>query len=142
MDVCRVCQAKAEDVHHIKFQCTADDNNMIGNINKDTESNLVPLCKKCHDAVHNGNLRIDGYLQTSEGISLDYKFLEEEKLQEKKQNRKKYDDKQIAIIKGLKNTQSESKIKLSQKYIINKLLTEHQISISSSTLKKIWNNKY
>jgi DNA mismatch repair protein MutS len=142
VDVCRVCQAKAEDVHHIKFQCTADDNNMIGNINKDTESNLVPLCKKCHDAVHNGNLRIDGYLQTSEGISLDYKFLEEEKLQEKKQNRKKYDDKQIAIIKGLKNTQSESKIKLSQKYIINKLLTEHQISISSSTLKKIWNNKY
>ena len=142
VDDCQVCQAKAEDVHHIKFQCTADSNNMIGSIKKDSESNLVPLCKKCHDQVHNGNLIIDGYLQTSEGITLDFKFLEAEKIKEKKQKRKKYSDKQIAVIKEFQNQSLESKIKLSQKYIINKLLTEHQISISSSTLKKIWNDSY
>ena len=31
VDKCEICDKKAEDTHHIKFQCTADKNGIIGN---------------------------------------------------------------------------------------------------------------
>ena len=41
------------DTHHINMQCSADTN---GNINKqfhkNTQHNLVVLCKECHIKVH------------------------------------------------------------------------------------------
>ncbi len=74
IDKCQVCEGPGDDVHHIQFQCNADNNGKIGNIHKNRESNLVVLCKKCHNSVHHprGKLKINGYLETSEGIILDY----------------------------------------------------------------------
>ena len=88
VDNCNVCGDKAEDVHHIKFQCTADLNNMIDHIEKNVKSNLVPLCKCCHDKVHNKDLLINGYVMTSNGIKLDFKYLSKEDYVLKKNNRK------------------------------------------------------
>jgi DNA mismatch repair protein MutS len=71
--VCEICGKDAEDVHHIKFQCTADMNKMIdGAIQKDTKSNLVPLCKDCHNSVHHGGIDIFGFKMTSNGVALDW----------------------------------------------------------------------
>ncbi len=74
IDKCQVCNSPGEDVHHIQFQCNADNNGKIGNIDKNRESNLVVLCKKCHNSVHHprGTLKITGYIETSEGIQLHY----------------------------------------------------------------------
>ncbi len=71
---CQVCNSPGEDIHHIQFQCTADNNGKIGNIDKNRESNLVVLCKKCHNSVHHpkGTLKINGYIETSTGIELHY----------------------------------------------------------------------
>lgn len=71
---CQVCNSPGEDVHHIQFQCSADNNGKIGSIDKNRESNLVVLCKKCHNSVHHpeGTLKIQGYLETSTGIELHY----------------------------------------------------------------------
>ena len=33
-------------------------------------SNLVPLCRACHDIVHNEKIKILGKTQTSKGIKL------------------------------------------------------------------------
>ena len=85
VDRCMVCNEKAEDVHHIKFQCTADMNKMIGHIQKDTRSNLVPLCKQCHIRVHNDNLKINGYIQTDKGIVLDFEYIDKKSNEEKKE---------------------------------------------------------
>lgn len=71
-DKCNVCSDKAVDVHHIRFQKDADCYGYINGIHKNSESNLVPICKKCHNDVHAGKIVIEGYKKTLEGIILSY----------------------------------------------------------------------
>ena len=49
---------------------------------------MVALCKDCHNKVHNDNLVINGYIQTSSGIELDYSYLEKNELEKKKKKKK------------------------------------------------------
>jgi DNA mismatch repair protein MutS len=60
------------DTHHIKFQCNADTNSFNGHFHKNSKFNLVCLCKECHVKVHNGNINIRGYIDTSQGKTLDF----------------------------------------------------------------------
>jgi DNA mismatch repair protein MutS len=60
------------DTHHIKFQCTADDNNFTGHHHKNAAYNLVSLCKRCHMEVHEGKFIIQGYIQTTTGRKLEH----------------------------------------------------------------------
>jgi DNA mismatch repair protein MutS len=101
IDKCLICNAKGEDVHHIQFQCTANKIGMIGSIHKNRESNLVVLCKECHQKVHSNQLIIRGYLDTSEGIELDYSYPTKEEVEEKNKSNKKYNDDHIAYIMSL-----------------------------------------
>ena len=138
VDKCGVCDAVAEDVHHIKFQSTADADDIIdGHIDKNVESNLVPLCKKCHTDVHNNKLQIDGYKQTSKGIKLQYHEVPTEQFAEHKQSRKKYDTEIVEFIKQLKTGS-----KLSNKNLKIILEKEHDIKISQATIIKIINDSY
>lgn len=73
---CEICKEPAVHTHHIKFQCTADDNGMIGVIHKNDKFNLVPLCESCHESVHHDKIKIDGWKRTSEGLELDYERFE------------------------------------------------------------------
>ena len=41
-----------------------------GSIQRDSKSNLVPLCKECHNKVHHDSLKIFGYKMTSNGVLL------------------------------------------------------------------------
>ena len=135
---CEVCDAPAEDVHHIKFQCTADKDDIIdGHIDKNVESNLVPLCKKCHNDVHNNKLQIEGYKQTSKGVKLQFNEVSQEEYTELKQSRKKYNKEIIDFIKQMKIENKTSNKNL--KIILEK---EHDIKISQSTIIKIINGSY
>ena len=138
VDLCEICGNTAEDTHHIKFQCNANADNIIGkSIQKDIGSNLVPLCKPCHVKTHNGELNINGYIQTSIGVKLDYNVLSEEEVQIKIKSRKKYTPTQIAVIKELKEIQGITQVRA-----IGILEKTHNIKISNSTLSKVWANKY
>lgn len=82
LDKCEICAytpIKSTDIpldtHHIKFQCSADSNNFNGHFHKNSTFNLVCLCKACHIRVHNNQIKIDGYIQTTDGVKLDYVFL-------------------------------------------------------------------
>lgn len=71
------CPNKAEVTHHIHFQSNANDMGFIDNIQKNHKSNLLPLCRKCHDMLHDqtiGHYRyiVHGYIMTSNGPVLDY----------------------------------------------------------------------
>ena len=135
---CLICDNDAEDVHHIKFQCEANNNKIIDDfLVKDNKSNLVPLCKICHNKVHNGNLEIYGYKQTSNGIVLDYNFIDKLTLEDKKNKKKKYDNNKIKIIRNV-----YSNNKTSKKNMCLFLEKTHDIKISVATFNKIINNKY
>lgn len=70
LDKCQICGQKAEETHHIGFQCTAGDDNFIGHYHKNIMANLVPLCQTCHMEVHakDSKLIIEGYKETSSGL--------------------------------------------------------------------------
>lgn len=82
VDKCAVCGNPASETHHIQYQCTADENGFITNgssmVSVHHKSNLVPLCEACHLQEHNGQIKIHGYKQTSEGILLDVSKMKED----------------------------------------------------------------
>lgn len=71
VDICNICGEKAMEVHHIKHQIDANENGYIGSIHKNNKTNLMNVCEKCHDNIHNGDINVNGYIQTSNGIELD-----------------------------------------------------------------------
>ena len=60
IDQCLICNNPTEEVHHIKEQELANDDNMIEHFHKNNLFNLVQLCYDCHQKVHYGDLRING----------------------------------------------------------------------------------
>lgn len=76
VDTCQICGRNPKisgeykecfDTHHIKFQRNCDKKGFIiekPHIHKNHKCNLIILCKKCHQAVHDDKIIIEGYLQT------------------------------------------------------------------------------
>ena len=102
--MCAVCRsAPACDTHHIRYQQNADKNGFIEgtHVHKNMVSNLVPLCSRCHLSEHNGSLRINGWIQTSDGIELDFtECLDESSVpyNEKEEDRGKPDIEELVAI--------------------------------------------
>jgi len=140
MDKCQLCSNKSEHSHHIKEQNTANENNIIEHFHKNTKHNLVPLCESCHQRVHNGNLRIYGYIQSSEGIQLNYEYIEEKKVLIEINNKKKYNKKDIVTILKYKSD-IEGKI-ISKTQCLRKLELEDHIQISIGTFNKVLKGEY
>lgn len=69
---CKLCKTgRAAEVHHIAHQQKADKNGHIDKrFHKNALHNLVHLCETCHDSVHAGQITIDGYVQTSDGVEI------------------------------------------------------------------------
>jgi DNA mismatch repair protein MutS len=84
VDKCKICGSRADDTHHIDFQCSSDSNGAIQKgekkFHKNVEANLVALCKSCHIKVHHSvdgkKYNIDGYIQTSKGTVLKWNEVE------------------------------------------------------------------
>jgi DNA mismatch repair protein MutS len=135
IDKCHICgNCTSElDTHHIKEQYNFDEDD----INKNKLSNLVVLCKKHHDEVHNGNLEINGYIDTINGKKLDYSI--DKNNINRTNGKKKYDDEKINIIKSLANELKDQKQFMK---IILMELKKRDIIISAKTVNKICNNEY
>lgn len=68
--VCEICGEPADDVHHINEQHKAV-NGYIDDVKKNHKFNLVNLCKKHHQEVHDGKINIKGYIKTNKGFKLE-----------------------------------------------------------------------
>jgi len=72
---CALCDESVEDVHHIAAQQHADESGNIDHFHKNHKYNLIPLCKKHHDMVHEGKITISGFVMTNEGLKLHYEIM-------------------------------------------------------------------
>ncbi len=68
---CAICGKVVEDVHHIVEKEKAKEG-FIDHYPVHHKYNLIPLCKKHHKMVHEGKIRITGFVTTSKGIELHY----------------------------------------------------------------------
>lgn len=74
---CAICGKVVEDVHHIIPQEMAKDG-FVGHVPIHHKYNLIPLCKKHHKMVHDGKIRITGFVTTSKGIELHWEEINED----------------------------------------------------------------
>lgn len=72
VDICNICGKDTEEIHHIRQQKDADCYGYIngGHVHMNKQHNLVNVCAKCHDEIHAGNIKVNGYIQTSDGVQL------------------------------------------------------------------------
>jgi len=134
VDKCEICNKQGSDldVHHIKFQCTADKNNFVDHRHKNNKSNLVVLCKEHHNSVHNNEIIINGWkINTKDGYYLDY-----EKKEHKPNKRLKYSQDQMDIVNRVKNEF------INAKQAKSILLTKYDLKISEVIIRKIWKGEY
>jgi len=69
---CIICGDNVDEVHHISEQKDANRDGFIGHFQKNHKYNLLPLCKKHHEAIHKGEIDINGFIMTSKGLQLHY----------------------------------------------------------------------
>jgi len=77
-NICALCDKPAIDIeeHHIVKQETANENGLIKHFHKNNSWNIIPLCKKHHQFLHdNENILEEGdemfkYVMTSKGLKL------------------------------------------------------------------------
>jgi DNA mismatch repair protein MutS len=85
LEKCKVCNYKPTkpndiplETHHINMQCETDSYGYHDIYHKNELHNLVGLCKTCHQKVHNDEIIINDYIETENGLSLDWKYKETE----------------------------------------------------------------
>ena len=127
------CTDKLE-CHHINWQKDFNKNKIHEDkphIKKNKLYNLMVVCMKCHDMIDRNEITINGWVETSKGIELDY-------IRNKKKSKKekKYGNDTIDIIKKI---QDKCKSTKEAKLFIK---STHNIKISRSTIRKIWKNEY
>lgn len=133
---CRICgktyKEEQIDDHHIIHQaeCKMNVGELAdGYVDKDAKSNRVFLCKTHHVEVHNGKLEIRGYVETSEGVELDYGYVE------RKKSKLKYGKEDVEKIKKICGDVESMRGKI-------KKLEKEGIKIGMTTLKKILEGNY
>jgi len=70
MDECKVCGKPPDETHHIVPQNEADKDGFIGHFHKNQGFNLIPVCEKCHDAIHSKKITVSGFVATTNGVKL------------------------------------------------------------------------
>ena len=135
MDECKVCKGLAEETHHIKEQCTSDENNMIDHHHKNKKHNLVPLCKSCHSKVTHGGLVIYGWKETSRGPQLDY-----ECIMKQTTKTKKFSDEQLKIILSYKDLVEDGT--MNKTTCMNNIDSQHGFRPSSKIISEVFRGVY
>jgi transposase len=104
--------------------------------------NLIVVCQKCHDSIHNNSIEIGSVIQTSEGSvrSNDDSVSEisSRSTDSKKNKKAKWSDEDLEIIYSVIEKFKTSSLKAIRAYLESK----HQITISEAILSKMRKREY
>ena len=75
---CELCGKKEEEgvrlleTHHINFQSKCKDGFSVEkpHVAMNSSANLIVICEKCHDSIHNDKIKIEKKVATSRGKRL------------------------------------------------------------------------
>jgi hypothetical protein len=129
------CNEDACETHHIFEQADCDENGNTGHFHKNKDHNLVPLCKGCHAQITHGTLHIFGWKETSDGLELNYRHIDNKKENKKK----KFGPSEIFTIKKYYTKYNSV---LSNKKIIDKLSSDKGLNIGVKTFTQIIKDEY
>jgi DNA mismatch repair protein MutS len=132
--ICNICKKPTEEIHHINEQHLADKDGYIGTYHKNSLFNLVQLCTKCHDNIHYGKLRIDGYQMTSDGIELKYYEINDE--EKKEDNNEDIDDTDNKVLEVYSKSKSKKRTQEILRALYNIEITEYRINKILKSHKK------
>ena len=73
MDICNICGMETEEIHHITEQQYANSKGVFEDkqFHKNIEHNLINVCTNCHDKIHANEIKVEGYIQTTNGVQLE-----------------------------------------------------------------------
>jgi hypothetical protein len=128
---CGATEAADLEVHHIRERNTATGDRLPDGSSVHAQANLVVLCDGCHDGVHAGSLMIGPVIQTSDG--LERSVIETATTSPKSDKKSKWSEEELRTIKSV----CERFPNLPPAKLSNYLLNQHEIQISSATLKKM-----
>jgi DNA mismatch repair protein MutS len=109
VDKCTICEStKKLETHHIVWQKDFDKNEIndkLYYLQKNDPSNLVILCSSCHDKVDRNEIKINGWINTSNGRKFDY-----ENIKISIASKKDITNELVEYIKELKNETTDVKM--------------------------------
>ena len=125
---CHICNStKKLESHHIVPQKDFNEDLTHKNklhLKKNNSSNLVTLCESCHDKI-DIELIINGWIETSNGRKLDYRYIE-------KQKNSKHDPELVEYIIELKRLGDA-------KMARTKIIERFNKKVSTTSIIKYWN---
>ena len=134
LEECYFCKGTENlECHHINWQKDFNKDyihNEKLQIKKNKLYNLVVLCQKCHDKVDRDEIKINGWVNTTDGLELDYQ------INRKKEKSLKFNADIIEKILNIKDKFDNPK---NAKLYIK---TTWNNKISKSTINNIWNDNY
>jgi DNA mismatch repair protein MutS len=88
LGICEICKEEmGEEVHHLQHQADADEDGIIkiknlAPFHKNKVANLVTLCEKCHDKIHDGSNQdpVDTFTTTTKTIKKSVKRVTHKKV--------------------------------------------------------------
>ena len=144
VDRCEICK-KAEsqgvrlEVHHINSQKYADCDGTIDYYHKNHRANLVVLCEEHHGRVHRGDLVVNGWKSTLEGVRLDWGEGVEVEVKVHVPEKKKVDveEELKERIKGYKYLMKTQGIR----FIVQKIQKDLKVEVSQALVKRIFDER-
>ena len=126
------------EVHHIKERNSAVKGILENGTHMNNIRNLIVVCQKCHDNIHNNNIEIGSVIQTSEGSVRSNDDISSCSSDSKKNKKAKWSDEDLQIINSVIEKFKSSSLKAIRAYLESK----HQIQVSEAVLSKMRRGDY
>jgi 5-methylcytosine-specific restriction endonuclease McrA len=136
---CGLQLSKELEVHHIKERNSAINGILENGTHMNNMRNLIVVCQKCHDSIHNNSIEIGSVIQTSEGsVRSNDDSVSEISSRSKRNKKAKWSDEDLQIINSVIEKFKSSSLKAIRAYLESK----HQINVSEGVLSKMRRGDY